>query len=56
MHFSTGKGQCKDTDLVDCDGDAETLKWLADALDAEKPDLVVSWLILHVSRFYMGHG
>ena len=24
-----------------CVGDAETLKWLGEALDAEKPDLVV---------------
>lgn len=36
-----GKGKCIDTELEPCDGDAETAKWLGEALDAEKPDMVV---------------
>jgi hypothetical protein len=41
LHFSVGSGECRDTDKNPCVGDAETLKWLGEALDAEKPDLVV---------------
>jgi hypothetical protein len=42
LHFSVGTGECRDTDKTPCVGDADTLKWLGEALDAEKPDLVVS--------------
>jgi len=41
LHFSVGSGECRDTDKTPCVGDAETLKWLGEALDAEMPDLVV---------------
>jgi DNA repair exonuclease SbcCD nuclease subunit len=41
LHFSVGTGECRDTDKVPCVGDADTLQWLEEALDAEKPDLVV---------------
>jgi hypothetical protein len=41
LHFSVGSGECRDTDKTPCIGDAETLKWLGEALDAENPDLVV---------------
>lgn len=46
LHYSVGKGKCIDTELEPCDGDAETAKWLGEALDAEKPDMVVSLLFL----------
>lgn len=46
LHYSVGKGECKDTDLEPCDGDAETAKWLGEALDAEKPDMVVRQLTI----------
>jgi hypothetical protein len=42
LHFSVGTGECRDTDKTPCVGDIETLKWLGEALDAEKPDLVVT--------------
>ena len=42
LHFSVGSGECKDTDKVPCTGDSDTVAWLQEALDAEKPDLVVS--------------
>lgn len=45
LHYSVGKGECKDTNMDPCDGDAETAKWLGDALDAERPDLVVSLVV-----------
>jgi hypothetical protein len=41
LHYSVGKGKCIDTDLEPCDGDAATAKWLGEALDAERPDMVV---------------
>lgn len=41
LHYSVGDGECKDTDKSPCTGDPETATWLAEALDAEKPDLVV---------------
>ena len=41
LHYSVGKGECRDTDLAACDGDNESAKWLASALDEEKPDMVV---------------
>jgi metallophosphoesterase superfamily enzyme len=48
LHFSVGSGECRDTDKTPCVGDAETLKWLGEALDAEKPDLVVCPSPAHV--------
>ncbi|KAL7419143.1 Phosphatase dcr2 [Cryptotrichosporon argae] len=41
LHYSVGKGECRDTDDPDCIGDEDTATWLAAALDAERPDLVV---------------
>ncbi|WVW78226.1 hypothetical protein I302_100178 [Kwoniella bestiolae CBS 10118] len=41
LHYSVGEGQCKDTDKTPCSGDSDTAQWLGEALDAEKPDLVV---------------
>ena len=42
LHYSVGTGSCRDTDKALCTGDPDTQRWLGDALDAEKPDLVVS--------------
>lgn len=42
LHFSVGSGECRDTDKTPCTGDVDTIAWLQEALDAEKPDLVVS--------------
>lgn len=44
LHYSVGTGKCRDTDKTPCSGDPDTAAWLAEALDAEKPDLVVSTL------------
>lgn len=41
LHYSVGAGECRDTDLEGCVGDSNTAAWLAEALDAENPDLVV---------------
>ncbi|OXG80415.1 hypothetical protein C345_05305 [Cryptococcus neoformans A2-102-5] len=41
LHYSVGTGECRDTDLEGCVGDANTAAWIAEALDAENPDLVV---------------
>ncbi|WOO76974.1 putative inactive purple acid phosphatase 29 [Vanrija pseudolonga] len=41
LHYSVGEGKCKDTDKDPCVGDKDTEEWLARALDAERPDLVV---------------
>ncbi|KAK8847584.1 hypothetical protein IAR55_005443 [Kwoniella newhampshirensis] len=41
LHYSVGNGECRDTDKSPCVGDPDTAAWLAEALDAEKPDLVV---------------
>lgn len=41
LHYSVGTGECRDTDIEGCVGDANTAAWLAEALDAENPDLVV---------------
>ncbi|WVQ91834.1 hypothetical protein IAS59_005638 [Cryptococcus gattii] len=41
LHYSVGTGECRDTDLEGCVGDSNTAAWLAEALDAENPDLVV---------------
>lgn len=42
LHFSVSNGRCRDTDRTPCKyGDTETASLLAQALDAEKPDLVV---------------
>ena len=42
LHYSVGSGSCRDSDKEPCVGDPDTATWLADALDAEQPDLVVS--------------
>jgi len=42
LHYSVGPGLCRDTDKTPCSGDPDTATWLADALDAEQPDLVAS--------------
>ncbi|BEI89611.1 uncharacterized protein CcaverHIS019_0209730 [Cutaneotrichosporon cavernicola] len=41
LHFSVGKGECRDTDKNPCAAYPDTAAWLAEALDAEKPDMVV---------------
>ncbi|WWD21674.1 hypothetical protein CI109_106160 [Kwoniella shandongensis] len=41
LHYSVGDGECRDTDKSPCIGDRDTATWLAEALDLEKPDLVV---------------
>jgi hypothetical protein len=41
LHYSVGNGECRDTDKEPCVGDVDTATWLAAALDAEKPDMVV---------------
>jgi DNA repair exonuclease SbcCD nuclease subunit len=42
LHFSVGRGQCRDTNLDPCSrSDNLTLSLVGKALDAEKPDLVV---------------
>ncbi|WVQ98259.1 hypothetical protein IAU59_005382 [Kwoniella sp. CBS 9459] len=41
LHYSVGSGTCRDTDKQPCVGDEDTAAWLAEALDAEQPDLVV---------------
>ena len=41
LHYSVGTGECRDTDKDGCIGDIDTEDWLANALDAEKPDMVV---------------
>ncbi|WVF69590.1 hypothetical protein IAT40_004368 [Kwoniella sp. CBS 6097] len=41
LHYSVGAGKCRDTDKQPCVGDEDTATWLAEALDAEQPDLVV---------------
>lgn len=41
LHYSVGTGECKETDKEPCSGDADTEAWLIEALDAERPDLVV---------------
>ncbi|OCF33844.1 hypothetical protein I316_04556 [Kwoniella heveanensis BCC8398] len=41
LHYSVGTGKCRDTDKQPCVGDEDTAAWLAEALDAEQPDLVV---------------
>ncbi|WVQ75858.1 hypothetical protein IAR50_005491 [Cryptococcus sp. DSM 104548] len=41
LHYSVGTGECRDTDKEGCIGDVDTATWLAEALDAEQPDLVV---------------
>ncbi|KAK1921767.1 Metallo-dependent phosphatase-like protein [Papiliotrema laurentii] len=41
LHYSVGSGSCRDTDKQPCRGDAETAAWLEEALDAERPDMVV---------------
>lgn len=43
LHFSVGNGVCRDTLKVPCGGDTDTLALMGEALDAEKPDLVVSY-------------
>ncbi|KAK4685487.1 hypothetical protein P7C73_g4662, partial [Tremellales sp. Uapishka_1] len=41
LHYSVGDGTCRDTEKSPCTGDPDTASWLEEALDAEKPDLVV---------------
>ncbi|KAJ1306702.1 hypothetical protein OPQ81_007694 [Rhizoctonia solani] len=41
LHYSVTHGQCRDTDLKPCDGFNSSQAILAEALDAERPDLVV---------------
>jgi DNA repair exonuclease SbcCD nuclease subunit len=42
LHFSVGRGQCRDTSLSPCThADNLTLALVGAALDAERPDLVV---------------
>ncbi|KAL1413278.1 Phosphatase dcr2 [Vanrija albida] len=41
LHYSVGQGKCRDTDKTPCVGDKDTEEWLGQALDAERPDLVV---------------
>ncbi|KAH7335387.1 Metallo-dependent phosphatase [Rhizoctonia solani] len=41
LHYSVTHGQCMDTDLKPCDGFNSSQAILAEALDAERPDLVV---------------
>ncbi|WWC86702.1 uncharacterized protein L201_001579 [Kwoniella dendrophila CBS 6074] len=41
LHYSVGQGECRDTDKSPCIGDEDTAEWLGQALDEEKPDLVV---------------
>ncbi|ODO07841.1 hypothetical protein I350_03420 [Cryptococcus amylolentus CBS 6273] len=41
LHYSVGTGECRDTDREGCIGDVDTATWLAEALEAEQPDLVV---------------
>lgn len=48
LHFSVGKGECRDSNWPGCDGgsagsgsDNVTLQWLGEVLDSEKPDLVI---------------
>lgn len=51
MHYSVGNGKCRDTDKTPCIGDPDTAAWLAEALDTEKPDLVVSGYLDTKLRF-----
>lgn len=41
LHFSVGNGECRDTDKSPCEGDPDSIKLMADALDDIKPDFVV---------------
>ncbi|KAG8690860.1 hypothetical protein FRC11_008574 [Ceratobasidium sp. 423] len=41
LHYSVNHGQCRDTDLKPCDGFNSSQAILAEALDAERPDLVI---------------
>jgi len=60
LHYSVGTGSCRDSDKEPCVGDPDTATWLADALDAEQPDLVVSsdpllcWNVLTIHQVFSG--
>ena len=45
LHFSVGRGKCRDSDWTGCEdargSDFVTLGWLGEVLDAEKPDMVI---------------
>ena len=41
LHYSVSDGTCRDTNKKPCVGDVDTAKLIGEALDAEKPDLVV---------------
>lgn len=41
LHLSVSEGECRDTDKSPCAGYSDTAAWLGEALDAEKPDMVV---------------
>lgn len=41
LHYSVGEGECRDTNKDPCSGDKDTATWLGEALDAERPDMVV---------------
>lgn len=41
LHYSVSAGKCRDTLKSPCIGDIDTAKLIAEALDAENPDLVV---------------
>lgn len=45
LHWSVGKGKCRDSDWPDCNdpigSDLVTLQWLDEVIESEKPDLVV---------------
>lgn len=41
LHYSVSSGKCRDTSKSPCEGDPDTAQLIAQALDAEKPDIVV---------------
>lgn len=41
LHYSVSDGKCRDTNKSPCVGDVDTAALIAQALDEEKPDLVV---------------
>lgn len=41
LHYSVSSGTCRDTRKSPCVGDVDTAKLISEALDAERPDLVV---------------
>jgi predicted MPP superfamily phosphohydrolase len=41
LHYSVSDGKCRDTRKEPCVGDVDTAQLISEALDAERPDLVV---------------